>query len=66
MIHTIQNATARHVDLLRKQRTNLAEMFQLALADLDAAIADAEDILGAPKEAETVGEPAIQFRQAAE
>ena len=69
MIHNLTAAMTRHYDLLRKQRENLAEMFQLALADLDAAIADAEAVIGAPPEPAReamLGEPAVQFREAAE
>ena len=65
MIHNLNKAMCHHANLLRKQRANLAEMFQLALADLDAAIVDADRVIG-PKEAETAGEPAMQYQQAAE
>ena len=66
MIHSLNKAVTTHADLLRKQRANLAEMFQLALADLDAAIVDAEAIIGAPKEAEGPADTTMQYQQAAE
>lgn len=53
MIHTLNNAMTRHAALLVKQRENLAEMFQMALADMNAAIADANSIVGAPIDAAT-------------
>ena len=67
MIHSLNKAVTTHADLLRKQRANLAEMFQLALADLDAAIVDADSIIGTPPEPERRQEhPATQYQQAAE
>lgn len=67
MIHNLNSAMFRHADLLRKQRENLAEMFQLALADLDAAIADADAMIGGPRPPEVAtGEPPVQLRNAAE
>ena len=67
MIYSLNKGVTTHADLLRKQRANLAEMFQLALADLDAAIVDAEAIIGPPPEPERKPEhPATQYQQAAE
>lgn len=71
MINNLNTAMTLHADLLRKQRANLAEMFQLALADVDAAIADADAVIGASPEPEQdretmLGEPSKQYQQAAE
>lgn len=66
MIHSLNKAVTTHADLLRKQRANLAEMFQLALADLDAAIVDAEAIIGAPPPEPKHETGEMQYQQAAE
>lgn len=82
MIHNLTTAMTNHADLLRKQRDNFADMAAAVLTGFDAAIADAEGIIGGPvddpverldamlstlgeQKAET-GEPAVQYREAAE
>ena len=67
-ITDLYNRTARHTDLLRQQRQAIAKHFKARLLDMkaDAAAMDAELAKAIADVEELMGEPPVQYQQAAE